>query len=646
MKFYNISTYFSLTLAIILIFTLINLPRAVAAYDQDSNPQINQSSGQTLPAKPQRSGPLSADEKMLQVLNRLGYGPRPGDLLEIKRVGLEKYIDQQLQPQSLEDRGVESRLAGLKTLQMNSRELAQAYPLQQAIQAAQQRQQAARERIEPENSGREMDDNNPANNNLPAEKLRQPRTQINLEDVQGQPRQILVELSQQQVLRAVYSNRQLQEVMANFWFNHFNVFWAKNFDRYLVTPYWQEVIHPQALSSFPKLLSATAHSPAMLVYLDNWLSVDPQAAERLQAERQERRERLEQRRGGRNPLGFPGGIGGRGGRGGQLGQRRVPPLNAPPLGGNNPGAQRPFPNDPNNPQSQVRQQRRAGLNENYARELLELHTLGVDGGYTQKDVTEVARCFTGWTVQRGNEGGQFFFNERLHDDGEKVVLGVKIPAGGGKKDGEKVLELLAKHPSTARFIATKLVRHFVADEPPTTLVDRVAATYTKTNGQIPAMLKTIFTSSEFFARENYQAKIKSPLALVVSAMRATNAETDVNPQLLLSLGKMGQPLFLCQPPTGYGDIADTWINSAALIERLNFATALCQQRIPGTTPRLSNEIGNVRTLDQLIKQLMYDDVSAGTRQALEQELGSQSITPEKLPKLTGLLLGSPDFQRR
>ncbi|MEW6732726.1 MAG: DUF1800 domain-containing protein [Acidobacteriota bacterium] len=536
---------------------------------------------------------LTSDEKIVQVLNRLGYGPRPGDLERIRRIGIEKYIEQQLNPEKIDDRALESRLAQLGTLTMDTGDLVRAYPPPEALKRLQQ----------------SVDKEEEADNSKKPLSKRGLEAFLDPEAVKGGPQQILLELSQQHLLRAVYSERQLYEVMVDFWTNHFNVFWAKGADRYLMTAYQHDVIRPNAMGSFPALLAATSQSPAMLFYLDNWMSIDPNAQERILNARQQRNRRL------------------------GLGRRRI----------NNPLPDLSTDKKQPNSESQPKRGRRTGLNENYARELMELHTLGVDGGYSQKDVTEVARCFTGWTLKREGEDIKFNFNSWFHDDGEKVVLGEKIPAGGGKRDGERVLEILIKHPSTARFIATKLVRHFIADEPTEALVSKVAATYTKTNGDIRSMLTTIFTSTEFYSRDNYLSKVKSPLALIASALRAADADTNANRQLLVYLAKMGQPLFLCQPPTGYGDTADKWINTAALVERLNFALALCEGRIAGTTPKLLRNRSESVSVDSVIEQFLYERISSTTRHTIEQEIGI--LTPEKLPKLVGLLLGSPEFQK-
>ena len=295
------------------------------------------------------------------------------------------------------------------------------------------------------------------------------------------------------------------------------------------------MIRPHVFGKFRDLLEATAKSPAMLFYLDNWMSADPNGPHL----------EMPPPRLVRGPFGQPAFI--------------QPPPRMP--------AQ-----NPNAPK---------GLNENYGRELMELHTLGVDGGYTQKDVTEVARAFTGWTIKRPRQDAEFMFNERLHDNGQKVVLGHLIKPGGGERDGEQVLDILARHPSTARFIATKLVRRFVSDTPPEPLVDRVAVRFRETDGDLRDVVRTILTSPEFFAAEAYRAKVKTPFEFVVSAVRATNADVRDARPLVQQLAQMGMPLYQCQPPTGYKDTADAWVNTGALVARMNFGLALTANKIRG-----------------------------------------------------------------
>jgi uncharacterized protein (DUF1800 family) len=336
-----------------------------------------------------------------------------------------------------------------------------------------------------------------------------PELRRRVEMARGPQQMVARDLSEGKLLRAVYSNRQLDEVLADFWFNHFNVYLDKGADRYLVTAYERDVIRPRVLGKFKDLLEATAKSPAMLFYLDNWQSVGPDA-----------------------------------------------------------------------PQARGKKGAR-GLNENYGRELLELHTLGVDGGYTQADVTEAARCFTGWTIFQPQRGGEFVFNKRVHDDGEKTVLGVKIPAGGGISDGEKVLDIVARHPSTARFISKQLAMRFVADDPPASLVDRMAETFRKTDGDLRAVMKTMLESREFFSEGAYRTKLKSPLEVVASAVRSVNGEVDYAFPLANQVAQLGQPLYRKQEPTGYSNSSQEWLNSGGLLARMNFGLQLADNKIPG-----------------------------------------------------------------
>jgi uncharacterized protein (DUF1800 family) len=377
------------------------------------------------------------------------------------------------------------------------------------------------------------------------------------------PRQVILELQLARLLRAVYSRRQLYEVMVDFWSNHFNVFATKGADRWLVTSYDRDTIRPHALGRFRDLLLATAKSPAMLFYLDNWMSASPH-------------------------------------------------LTSARLG----------PND-----------RRRGLNENYARELMELHTLGVDGGYTQKDVQEVARCFTGWTIRRPRGEAEFTFEPRLHDTGAKTVLGATIPAGGGMEDGLKVIDLLARHPSTAKFIATKLTRRLVADDPPAAIVGKAETTFRQSDGDIRSVLRAIIDSPEFFSPQVYRSKVKKPLEYVASAMRATASETQITHQLLRYLARMGEPLFLAQPPTGYPDVGSSWVSPDLLLTRMNFASDLVANRLPGSRVR-SDALGGADAVARLIAP---DSLSSATRAALAETEGREAVA---------LLLAAPEFQRR
>jgi uncharacterized protein (DUF1800 family) len=431
------------------------------------------------------------------------------------------------------------------------------------------------------------------------------------------PRQVIVsELTQAKLLRAIYSERQLDEVMSDFWFNHFNVFIGKGPDHYLMTSYERDVIRPHALGKFEDLLVATAKSPAMLVYLDNFLSVGPNSDVAL-------------------------GI----------------PRNYPrPLRHRGFGAR--FPKSPN---PQANKPKRSGLNENYGRELMELHTLGVNGGYTQRDVTEVARVFTGWTVEKPQQGGGFKFDPRMHDRGSKIVLGHKIKENG-EKEGREVLHLLAHHPSTAKFISTKLAMRFVADDPPPALVDRMAQTFLKKDGDIREVLRTMFTAPEFWAPTAYRAKVKTPLEFVVSAARATGAEVADAQPLVRELNQLGMPLYGMQPPTGYSMKAETWVSSSALLGRMNFALALAAGKLKGVQldeqPLLGTETQPTdaqKSLAILETSLLAGDVSPQTHETISKQLqGSETRKPARddtsrsrnIEVTTGLILGSPEFQRR
>jgi uncharacterized protein (DUF1800 family) len=525
--------------------------------------------------------PAHPDDKAItHVLNRLAFGPVPGDLERVRRMGLGKYIEQQLRPESLADAGMSARLAGFDTLAKSSRELAEDYFVPALMQRRRAQQQAAAQPADVPTDKREM------------------RTPEQMQAMQAE-RRVFTELSQQKILRAAYSERQLNEVMVDFWFNHFNVFAGKGQTRTYLTEYERDAIRPHVLGHFRDLLGATAESPAMLFYLDNWQSAAPEGAPTA-------------------------GMGSRPGK--AVGPRRTfgrPRAIGMPTGGRTiadlPGA--------------AQNRRPRGLNENYARELMELHTLGVDGGYTQKDVQEVARAFTGWTIANPRQGGGFQFEPRMHDDGAKIVLGHKIGAGGGKRDAEEVLDILATHPSTARFVATKLARRFVSDQPPASLVDRAAARFRDTHGDIREVVRTIVTSPEFFAPEAYRAKVKTPFEFVAAAVRATSADTLNAMPLVQAMRDLGMPAYQCQPPTGYADRAEAWVNTGALLNRINFAVALTDGRLRGV------KAGNVDAVrDAIIDQVLAGDLSASTRATV-----AKASTPAQA---AALLLGSPEFQRR
>jgi uncharacterized protein (DUF1800 family) len=589
-----------------------------------------------------RAGMLASVEQVAHVLNRLTYGPHPEDIERVGKMGIKSFIEQQLHPESIPDAGVEQKLAGLETLKMTSSELASAYPPPQVIRQVQQRQREAMSRPDDPSSGEMMSKEGTAE--APPVPLRrgnpqrieaaatEPARNPNMK-LEG-PREIVKELQQAKVIRAVYSERQLYEEMVDFWENHFNIFAGKGADRWLLTEYDRDIIRPNAMGKFKDLVEATAHSPAMLFYLDNWLSADPNGP-------------------------HPKASKGRGNaRNRPLGNRRYDPWGRPVPPSRIPSSPPAAAQNQGNP--------KRGLNENYARELMELHTLGVEGGYTQKDVTEVARCFTGWTILQPRQGGAFFFNERIHDKGVKAVLGHKIHAGG-EKDAEEVIRILVRHPSTAHFIAKKLVTRFVSDDPPEALVGRVAATYLKTEGDIREMLRTIFYSPQFSSREAYRAKVKSPFELVVSAIRTSGGDTNASIPLLQFIARMGQPLFMYQAPTGYPDRASEWLNTGTLLTRMNFALAFAANRIPGTNVELSGLLGEVSPTQvdevrtRLLNLYLLGTASDQTRAALSKAplppgtdnaripdvSAPQATVSKALPvEIAGLILGSPEFQRR
>jgi uncharacterized protein (DUF1800 family) len=602
---------------------------------------------------------LSADEAILHALNRLAYGPRPGDVERIKQLGLAKWIDQQLNPNSIDDRGVESRLEALPTLRLSTTSLIEEYPQPKQAGVTSQIKSQGQSRSDeaaaivapnsrtdsqtnsdsmppPPTSAADPDTSSPmkeAMNVATPGAVQRGALSVDpnavprpIADDSKRPQRVVEELAMAKMTRAIYSDRQLQQVMDDFWFNHFNVFAGKGEDRYYLTSYERDVIAPHALGKFKDLVADTAKSPAMLFYLDNFLSADPRAAQRLAEERAMR----QRARGGFNR--FP----------------------------------RPAPQQ--NPQAQNKKKQERGLNENYGRELMELHTLGVDGGYTQKDVTEVARCFTGWTIEKPRENPQFKFNERIHDPDLKIVLGKKIHAGG-IKDGEQVIDLLAKNPSTAKFIATKLARRFVSDNPPPALVARAAETFKSSDGDIRAVMHTIIYSPEFWSRDAYRAKIKTPFEFVVSTVRALGTDVDTSMPLVQWVGRIGEPLYQCQPPTGYSDKAETWVNTGALLNRLNFSLALAGNKVRGSRADVPALLGSdsaadsksdsrtdsKQVLDRAVQLFLGGQAAPATVETLQKRLEDPQVRQAKLDDpirqvdlamVAGLVLGAPEFQRR
>jgi uncharacterized protein (DUF1800 family) len=598
---------------------------------------------------------VSEDEAILQALNRLGFGPKPGDLERVKEMGLQKWIDQQLRPESINDAALQARLERFPTLKMASSRLLDEFPEPQIAARREgvsvdeyRKQQQERARGAARASLADGDDSNRMSGQIQAkfenmepgaiaaiDKTKEKDDGGSGNQIIRAPQQIVAELSMAKMTRAVYSERQLEEEMVDFWFNHFNVFAAKGADRWLVTSYERDVIRPHAMGKFRDLLGATAKSPAMLFFLDNWLSVDPAAWAKLKQEQQERRGMHGQGMGGgsRGPFGTP----------------RFP--QGPPA---------PALADPNNPNRRAQQNQERGLNENYGRELMELHTLGVDGGYTQKDVINVAKAFTGWTIREPRRDPEFLFNDRLHDQSPKTVLGHHLHKGG-IKDGEEVLDILARDPHTAHHISFEIAQRFVADEPPSALVNRMAKTFLKTDGDIREVLHTMIYSPEFWSKDVYRAKIKTPLELVVSATRAVGADVD-GPMILVQwTNRIGEPLYQCEPPTGYSNKADAWVNTGALLSRMNFSLALTANRLRGAQVDLETLLGNRAagdphaTLELALRALLGGQLSQQTRETLEVQLTDPQILQASLDDpvkkvnaamIAGLVLGSPEFQRR
>jgi uncharacterized protein (DUF1800 family) len=660
---------------------------------------------------------LTEEQRVVHVLNRLAFGARPGEVERVRGLGLEAYIEQQLNPSKLDDSALEARLRNFPTLGMSNGELLAKYPqpgqllrrLERAGELPPELAALVRQRNQgPPNVAAQMSEPSADSEKVIAEAMRPPavpqqqgagamqeegdpqRRQYRQaiakymrEQGLESPQRIMYELNASRLLRAVYGERQLQEVMVDFWTNHFNVYAQKGADRWFLTSYDRDVIRPNALGNFRDLLEATAKSPAMLFYLDNFQSVSPNA----QANRRGMRRGQQTDSEGAGEM-RPGGL--LGGRRTRQGARRRMEREQQ-QGEVQMTAQPPRPQQ---------QRMRRGINENYARELMELHTLGVEGGYTQKDVQEVARAFTGWTIfaPRGRglyaadgddtRAGSFFFNPRTHDDGEKTVLGVKLPAGGGAEDGRKVLDILVAHPSTAKFIATKLARKFVSDTPDPALVRRVADAFHNSKGDIKATLRALFTSPEFNSAGARRAKIKTPFELTVSALRTLGAEVEVRPALIQWVARMGEPLYGYQAPTGYPDEASYWVNTGALLERLNFSLALVSNRIPGARVDLTRFVGEEAVgsravdrkavVERFLDLALQGDISPGSRGVLMKQLSTQSDAPAaatpadeastemnvraarrerrqagaaaagnpEVARIAALVIGSPEFQRQ
>jgi uncharacterized protein (DUF1800 family) len=611
------------------------------------------------------------EQRALHALNRLTFGPRPGDLQKVMDMDVNDWIEQQLHPEEISDSVLDGKLGAFRTLRMSTRDLVQTFPnnnlvksaaegkiplptdpLKRSIYEVQIRILAERQKQDQSaRDGKNLDADAKAKMDkqnqeaaaaqadgilsLPKEKrmeailsLPPDERRLFVTNLRGGQRDRLLaelavdqreaflamigpvgvvtsELQQAKLLRALYSERQLQEVMTDFWFNHFNIYLNKDADQYLVTAYERDVIRAHAFGKFKDLLVATAQSPAMLFYLDNWLSTGPGSPSALAANR-----------------GKPG----------------------------------------------------TGLNENYGREIMELHTLSVNGGYTQHDVTELARVLTGWTIQPLEQGAAFQFDPKKHDPGDKLVMGQTIPENG-VNEGMEMLDILAHHPSTAKFISKKLAMRFVADDPPPALVARMAKKFLATDGDIREVLRTMFKSPEFWSTKAYRAKVKTPFEFAISSLRATGTDLNNPAPLVGILNKMGMPLYQMVPPTGYSMSASVWMDSEALIDRMNYALALSNGQVGGTNfdagrllalgtltsrgfPRPNpadsdSGRGQETALLLLENALLNGEVSAATQKAIRRQLDDPQLSAHVLddPKrtlntMTALLLGSPEFQHR
>jgi uncharacterized protein (DUF1800 family) len=692
------------------LIVLISAAVLLAADKRSKSKATNSSSSATV-------APMDDDKRIVHALNRFTFGVRPADVERVRAIGLDKWFDEQLHPEKIEDSAVESRLAPFRTLKMSTKEMVENFPPPQVLKAIengrmsmphdpakkavyesrmaayQQRQQNKEDKaaaaanaspsstaaqpsedMQPGAEAKTVSSSNGGSTTPPsatkdapltAEQGRQqkqreeamyadldtdrllkmqsderyktilkmsaeerldlaktykgPRAMQLVDDMKPEQRETIEaivqpqavvggEISQAKLLRAIYSDRQLDEVMTDFWFNHFNVFIGKGPDRYMINAYEREVIRPHALGKFKDILAATAKSPAMLFYLDNWQSVGPNSELALYGP---------QRRVGRR---------------GRFARPR------PQQGKNRP----------------------SGLNENYAREIMELHTLGVDGGYTQKDVTELAKVLTGWSIEQPQLGGGFRFNERAHEPGTKYILGRKI-GEHGETAGEEMLDRLAHHPSTAKFVSRKLAMRFVSDNPPQSLVDRMAKTFLEKDGDIREVLRTMFQSPEFWATDAYRAKMKTPFEFVASAARVSGADIQNALPLVATLKRMGMPLYAMQPPTGYSMKAEAWVNSSALLNRMNFALQLASGKLPGTSldpqglipgPALTDPAAVLAALEQSI---LAGDVSPQTHAVMQKQLNDPQISQRRLDDtnkkpnygaIAGLIMGSPEFQRR
>src|SRR5437762_940534 len=507
----------------------------------------------------QHAAPFSPRDSASHALNRLAYGPRPGEIERVARAGVLRWIDAQLAPDQIDDEALAGREREFDVLKYDRGDLARLYA--EVQRARQQRKRMG-------DTAADKPDDSPV-------------------AVKG--RRFAAQVQQLAVVRAALSQRQLYEVMVDFWTNHFNVYFAKGADRFLTPDYIEHTIRPRAMGKFQDLLIATARSPAMLFYLDNWESVAP----------------------GTSPP-FP--LSARRRRG--QGVRRMPTV----------------------------------VNENYARELLELHTLGVDGGYDQHDVIEVARIFTGWSIKRPQQGGDFEFHDWAHDTGDKQVLGVEFERGHGMDEGIRLLKLLANHPATMHHVSRQLCQRFVSDDPPDGCVDDAVAAWQRSHGDIRDVLRAIFHGPDFWAVANIRAKVKTPLEFVVSAARAVGAEPDTTPRLAQVVARLGEPLYLHVAPDGYPEREDAWVNSGAVLDRVNAAVALAAGKRPGVTVSLDSIVPATPDVERLIAQadaaVLSGTMSENTKAVIRRQLSDVSDALQARALAIGLAIGGPEFQRQ
>src|SRR5438034_7245203 len=529
-------------------------------------------------AAPRQSPPrqlpaLTPHDSALHALDRLAYGPRPGEVDAVAAGGVMNWIDGQLSPDQLDDRLVAERTTAFRILRYDPGDLARLYAA------------ARNERREGRQGGKD----------------------------EQMGRRLAGEVEQLAVVRAALSRRQLYEVMVDFWANHFNVFFGKGADRALAPSYIEETLRPRAFGKFADLLIATARSPAMLFYLDNWESVAPGSAPPAVT-----RPRL-----GARPW-F--------GRG-----RYVPGFSREPA-------------QADSQRQRVLERMPEGINENYARELLELHTLGVDGGYTQQGVIEVARIFTGWSIKRPQQGGGFEFHDWAHDDGEKTVLGVRFPAGHGTDEGVRLLKLLASLPATMHHVSRKPCQRLVNDEPPDGCVDDAVAAWKHSSGDMREVVLAIVHGPGFWAPQNIRAKVKNPLEFVVSAVRAVGGDPDTTPRLAQVVARLGQPLYRHVAPDGYPEREEAWVNSGALLDRMNVAVALAAGRLPGVAVGLDSIAPATADAEQLIAAvndgILGGTMSDNTRRVLREQLADVADPVAARALAVGLALGGPEFQRQ